>query len=138
MSEQLLKEPTIVDGIEAAIIGGLDIIELPLKHIFTPGLYQRIIYIPAGAFLTSRVHRYEHPYVISQGKIVVINELDGTREILQAPYHGVTKPGTRRGLHAITDTIWATFHVTELTDPDEIVEKFTDAPNNPLVKLLWP
>lgn len=136
MSEELLKEPTIVDGIEAAIIGGLNLVELPLKHIFTPGLYQRIIYIPAGVFLTSRVHKYEHPYVISKGKIVVINELDGTRELLEAPYHGITKPGTRRALHAVTDTIWATFHVTDMTDHDKIVEEFTDAPNNPFVKLI--
>ncbi len=136
MSEELLKEPTIVDGIEAAIVAGLKLIELPLKHIFTPGLYQRIIYIPANTALTSRVHKYEHPFVISKGKIIVINELTNEREIFEAPYHGITKPGTRRALCAITDTIWATFHVTDMTDHEKIIEEFTDAPNNPLIKTL--
>jgi hypothetical protein len=86
--------------------------------------------------LASRIHKYQHQFVISQGKICVINELTGDKELFESPYHGTTEPGTRRALFAITDTIWATYHPTDLTNPEEIIEKFTDYPSNPLIKTL--
>jgi len=135
VSEQIAT-PSLIDHIEAAIVGGLVQIDLPLKHVFTEGLYQRIIYIPAGVALTSKIHKKEHPFVVLQGCVIVINETDGTREMVKAPYSGITKAGTRRALLTITDTIWATFHVTDLKDHEQIIAEFTDEAVNPLIKKL--
>ena len=131
-----LATPSLIDHIEAAIVGGLQQVDLPLKHVFTEGLYQRIIHMPAGTILTSRVHKKEHPFVVMQGCCIVINETDGTRELVKAPYSGITKAGTRRALLIITDTIWATFHVTDLKDHEQIIAEFTDEAVNPLIKKL--
>lgn len=96
----------------------------PLTHTFTPGLYTRTILMPAGTKLTSRIHLYEHPFVISKG-VVRVRDGDGEWVTLSAPHVGITKPGTRRILDVIEDTVWSTFHVTNETDPEKIVEAVT-------------
>lgn len=96
----------------------------PLSHIFTPGLYTRTIFMPAGTLLTSRIHLFEHPFVISQG-VVDVRDDEGEWKTFRAPYIAVTKPGTRRVLRVVEDTVWSTFHVTNETDPAKIVEQVT-------------
>lgn len=96
----------------------------PLTHTFTPGLYTRTILMPAGTKLTSRIHMFEHPFVISKG-VVRVRDGDGEWVTLSAPHVGVTKPATRRVLDVIEDTVWSTFHVTDETDPEKIVEAVT-------------
>ena len=100
---------------------GQDIPELPTTHIFTPGLYTRTILMRAGMIVTSRIHRTEHPFVVSQGHCLVYDDRNGPVSI-KAPYMGITKPGTHRVLLILKDTIWSTFHATELTDVKEIEE----------------
>ena len=104
---------------------------LPLCHRFTPGLYIREIFMPAGTIVTSRTHKVTHPYVISQGKFKVITQ-DGKGEIIEAPYTGVTEAGTRRIIQILEDTVWTAFYVTEKTDIDEIGEDFTFTENEKL------
>lgn len=99
-------------------------VELPLHHVFTPHLYTREILLKKGTLLTSRIHLTEHPFVLSSGAVSVWTE-DGGCVFLRAPHTGVTKAGTRRLIYAHEDTIWSTFHVTEKTDPDEIVKEIT-------------
>ena len=44
---------------------------------------------------------------------------------------GITEAGTRRMLATHEDTIWTTCHVTDLTDPDEIIDSITSRDFNP-------
>lgn len=91
----------------------------PTTHRFTPGMYIREIFMPAGSLLTSEIHLTEHPFVISYGQITVWNPHTGT-ELFQAPHTGITLPGTRRILFCHTDVIWTTFHaLTKLGFTDE-------------------
>lgn len=84
-------------------------VELPLIHRFTPGLYAREIFMPAGTLLTSRQHETEHPYVILTGRVRVLVAGECVEELV-APHVGVTKPGTRRLLYIAEDCRWITFH----------------------------
>jgi len=84
-------------------------VELPVTHRFTPGLYAREIFMPAGTLLTSRIHKTEHPYVVISGKAAVYIEGSGVEHV-EAPHVGVTKPGTRRLLYILEDCRWITFH----------------------------
>lgn len=97
--------------------------EMPLNHIFTPGLYVREVCMRKGSLVISRIHLTEHPFVISAGVVSVLDD-DGWKT-LRSPFTGVTKPGTRRILLVHEDTIFSTFHVTNETDPDEIVRQVT-------------
>lgn len=109
--------PTI-DQLEA-LLASQPSAPMPVTHRWTPGLYIREILIPAGTIATSMEHRTEHPFVLSAGVVEVVDS-HGTAQLLQAPHTGITKPGTRRALRALTDVVWITFHVTEKTDVEEI------------------
>jgi len=97
-----------------------DAAKTELRHAFTPGLYSRSFDMPGGAMVISETHLTEHQYVVSKGDCLVYNALDNTVERITAPYHGVTKPGTRRVILVFEDTTWTTFHATTETDPDVI------------------
>jgi hypothetical protein len=118
-----------IDHVERLIASHLEPVEMPLKHIFTDGLYTRHIFMPKGTILTSKIHKKQHPFVIMSGKIAVYTENAGT-VTYEAPHFGVTEPGTRRVLYAIEDTIWITFHVSDNTDladlEAELIEPHTE------------
>ena len=129
-----------LDEIEAWIIShggqsqatGEILKDFPVTHHFTPGLYIREIFMPAGSILTSRIHKTEHPYIITKGKVIV--RIDGQSSMeLAAPHFGITKPGTRRLLFILEDTTWLTFHATQLTDVVEIENEIIEAHHNPLL-----
>lgn len=108
-------------------------VDCPLRHSFTPGLYIREVIIPAGTWLTSKIHRTEHPFVISKGKISVW--VNGEITVLEAPYQGITVPGTRRVLFAHEDTTWTTFHVNVEDEQDllKIEHRLIEPHDNPLL-----
>lgn len=130
MSETL-QHHAAIDLLEAAMQGHTPA-HCPVVHRFTPGLYIREILIPAGTLLTSAIHKTEHPFVISAGRIVVISENEG-RQLYEAPFTGITHPGTRRTLLALDDTIWTTFHATDETDVDKICDTILEERINPLL-----
>lgn len=94
--------------------------DVPVRHYFSAGLYAREMFIPANTILTGAVHRDQHLCVISQGTISVITT-DGVKT-LSAPCTFVSEAGIKRVGIAHTDTTFTTFHVTEETDLDKLVE----------------
>ena len=116
----------LVDRFEESIVGsGLPLAQFPVVHRFTPGLYIREIFMPAGSVLTSKIHKTEHPFVISKGVVSVWTAEEGTIT-LNAPYTGITKPGTRRVLFIHEDTIWTTFHVGEENNVEAIEDRIIE------------
>lgn len=107
-----------VDAIQVAI-GNRPQIDLPLTHRFTPGLYIREMRMPAGTLMVTKIHKSEHPLLLTQGCASFWSEETGVQNI-EAPYVGITRPGTRRVWYAHSDCILMTFHPTQLTDPDAI------------------
>ena len=82
--------------------------------------------------LTSMTHKTQHPFVISQGSVKVTSDNEGSI-IYEAPYTGVTEPNTRRALHALTDVVWTTFHVTNETDVAKIAEEILEPKDMSLI-----
>lgn len=116
--------------------GKYKLIDCPLKHTFTPGLYSREIFMPAGILVTSEIHKTQHQFVISQGVVTVALMENGkviSEETHEAPYQGVTKPGTKRLLYIHEDCIWTTFHSTLLTTVDDIYNDIIEKHENPLL-----
>jgi len=93
-------------------------IEPNLNHYFAPGMYAREMTIPAGATIVGKIHKHAHINIISKGIIEVHTEFGIAR--YKAPYTFVSEPGTKRCVHAISETIWTTIHATESTDLKEI------------------
>lgn len=99
-----------IDSLEERMLNsGLPVVELPVRHDFTPGLYRRTIFMPAGTLLTSKIHKTKHPYVVTQGVVSVYIPGVGVERI-EAPHHGITMPDTRRVLYIHEDCVWATYH----------------------------
>jgi hypothetical protein len=93
--------------------------DCPLQHVFAPGVYLRTIFIPAGTLIVGKIHKHEHGNILSQGHVRVFTEFGGVEE-LRGPLTMVSKPGTKRAVLALTDTVWTTIHPTNSTDLDEI------------------
>lgn len=84
--------------------------DLPVFHEFTNGVYTRQVLIKAGQIITSEIHLTEHPYFILSGQIAVWSPETRAWTLHEAPDRGITKPGTRRVLCALQDTVWVTIH----------------------------
>lgn len=118
----------IIDKLEVAMRDNFDNVDCPLTHRFTPGLYTREIFMPAGTMVTSMVHKTKHQFMVLQGKVSVFSENDG-EQIIEAPYVGYTLPGTRRVLLIHEDTRWITCHPTiiqPINETDKAVEDAVD------------
>jgi len=92
-----------------------------LTHQFINGLYVRMVHMPAGMVVTTKIHKVRHPFFVMFGKCRVMTE-EGTVEI-HAPYQGVTEPGTKRLIHVLEDCVWYTVHATDKTTPEEVEEE---------------
>jgi len=126
-----------VDELEAFMAENYEVFECPLVHRFTPGMYIREIFMPTGTLVTSKIHKTEHPYTISKGRVAV--SIDGKDwEEFEAPYTGITKPGTRRILYIIEDCIWTTYHLNEEDSQDlkEIECRLLEDRENELLKIV--
>jgi hypothetical protein len=97
-----------IDKIED-ILRGIGEITLPVEHVFTPGLVSRKIVVPAGKLVTTKIHKFEHQYVMVSGEASIWLDGVGVRRV-KGPFYGVTKPFTRRVIFAHTDVEWITFH----------------------------
>jgi hypothetical protein len=139
MSENIIirENDDRVDELELFMVENYETIDCPLTHRFTPGMYIREIFMPAGSLITSKIHKTEHPFTISKGKVAV--SIDGKDwEEFEAPYTGITKPGTRRILYIIEDCVWSTYHVnpSDSQDLEEIECILIDKRENNLLKEL--
>ena len=133
-----LSQVTEMDKMEHKL-GELPSVECPLEHYFTPEIYTRKIFMPAGSLVVSLKHKTTHPFFILKGKVAVLKESkDGGFEV-EALYSagdmGVTTPGTKRFLYNAEDTVWVTCHSNpeNLDDPDEMVLKLSEPNENPLI-----
>src|SRR5208337_329683 len=104
---------------------------VPVFHRFTPGMYIREVHVPAGTAIVTMLHKTEHPFVVSKGKILVY-ALNGVVQCIEAPFMGITKPGTIRLAVAITDVVWTTFHATTETDVEKLEQELVLSPRQAL------
>ena len=115
---------------------GKDLEETPTDHIFTSGLYARRIYLRKGLILTTKIHKTEHPYVVTKGVANVYNELTNEWERIEAPHQGITKPGTRRLLVILEDMVWTTYHPTQETCLETLEDELVEDYHNPRLHAL--
>ena len=123
-SETELAEASEIDRLEYQLSQLPDGF-FPTDHLFSPNMYIRRIFMPAGSLLTSMKHKTEHPFVILSGRVRVMDQ-EGVVEY-QAPFVGITQAGTKRVLYTHEDTTWLTFHANpeNIDCPDKMVEYLT-------------
>lgn len=82
---------------------------ITLRHFFSSGVYYREMTAPPGSVVTSKIHKTEHAFILSVGKLTVKTE-DGGEKTIEAPYIGTTLQGTRRVALFHTESVWTTVH----------------------------
>ena len=102
-------------------------VECPVKHHFSPGLYMREIFMPAGTIVIGKVHKTEHFNIIVKGAAYIVHD-DGSHEELIAPTVFVSKAGVQKVLVITEDMVWMTTHVTEETDVQKIEDMIIEQP----------
>jgi quercetin dioxygenase-like cupin family protein len=93
-------------------------VELQTEHFFSPGMYCRRVYRPAGTLIVGKVHKQPHFFLCAKGEIIAWTE-NGMKK-MQAGDVIESKAGTKRVTMATMDSIGITIHKTDKTDLDEI------------------
>ena len=92
--------------------------DLKTDHYFSPGMYSRRVFRPAGTLIVGKVHKAPHFFLCAKGEIIAWTET-GMRK-LEAGDIIECQPGTKRVTLALTDAIGVTIHRTDKTNLDEI------------------
>lgn len=93
-------------------------IDVSIKNYHTEnGLYAREMHMPKNTMLSGAIHKYDHLCILNIGRITVIDEFEGKRE-LTAPMIFVSKAGVKRAFFAMENTIFTTVH--KCTEIDEL------------------
>lgn len=115
----------LIDQLEAEMIH-YEPVDCPLYHKFTNGLYSRTIFMPTDTLITSLIHKTEHQFFVLKGVAwVKVNEKDWNR--IEAPFVGVTNPGTRRVLYIEEGCLWTTAHPTNISPTEDSEEALSEA-----------
>lgn len=99
-------------------------VECPVIHRFSPGLYIRELFMPAGTFAIGHHQNFEHFNVMLKGKVLMLND-DGTTSEVVAPVTFTGKQGRKIGV-ILEDMVWQNIypnHENE-TDVNKLEEKF--------------
>ena len=88
------------------------------KHYFYGGMYCREVFRHAGVLVVGAVHKKEHFYLIVSGT-VAITDGEGNVQEVTGPHLFQSKPGTKRAVFAVTDTLCMTFHATDAVTVEE-------------------
>lgn len=99
-------------------IAKLPPVETKTTHQFAEGLYIRSLWIPAGTFLTGKLHKCEHLSICAMGDITVLTP-EGMKRV-HAPHVVVCPAGTKRAAYTHTDTLWINVHATNERDLDKL------------------
>ena len=109
-------------AIERFILAGPQV-ETPTTHYFSPGIYAREMFIPAGTVLTGAIHKTEHLVQFS-GDITVLT--DGGIKRLTGRNMFVSKPGAKRVGYAHADTWCTGYFATTKTDIAELEDDLVE------------
>lgn len=106
--------------------------ECEIIHHFAPGVYAREMRVPAGTFLTGKIHRFAHLNIMSAGKVTIVNE--SGRQTVEAPFSFTSEPGTKRAFYMHEFTVWTTIHPTDETDLEKLEQELTADSYEDLIK----
>lgn len=89
-------------------------VELQTDHYFADGMYARVLSRPAGTLIVGKQHKREHFYIVAKGRVQVGHDIYEAGTVI------VSKPGTKRAVLALEDSICLTVHRTKKRNLDKI------------------
>lgn len=119
-----LQAPDQTDDMERAMLDHPQV-ECETVHLFATDTYVRQITMPAGSIILGHRHLTDHVNNVVRGKVVVSQ--DGEVEEIEGPHIFVSKPGVRKALLIVEETVWQTVHVIDLPIVPETPEEIAAA-----------
>lgn len=99
-------------------------VECPVVHRFSPGLYIREVFMPAGTIALGHHQKHEHLNIFLKGSVTIVND-DLTTSELVAPMIFTGKPGRKFG-YIHEDVVWLNIYPTNETDIETLEEILLD------------
>lgn len=130
MNELNTRPVGIEDFKEAMVNCDHPEVKVPVAQYQVNGIYAREVYLPAGTLAASAKHKTEHMFVLSAGKVSVYSDNEQA-VVYEAPFTGITKPGTERAVYAHEDSVWITFHATDESDVELICNALIEPASHP-------
>jgi quercetin dioxygenase-like cupin family protein len=94
--------------------------EPPTEHTFHGGMYCRQVSIPAGCTIVGKKHKQDHFFMVMSGVVCIV---DGDEaQTINAPALLKSLAGVKRAIHALTDTVFMTFHATNAVTVEQAEE----------------
>lgn len=88
----------------------------PVRHIFAPGVYLREIFLPPGACVTGRIHRFDHVCMVL-GDLTVYSQDEGLKRISGCETF-VSTAGVKRAVVTHMPTWFTTIHPNPTDERD--------------------
>jgi len=96
------------------------------NHYYAHGTYTRELFLPAGSFYVTKIHRYDCIAIILYGRCNVVTD-KGDYELV-GPKVLITDKGSK-GIQVIEDTLWVTVHPWDGQQTIEELEDYVIAPS---------
>lgn len=94
-------------------------VEMPLIHRFSPGIYMREIFMPAGTFVIGHIHKTRHYNIVLSGRARVM--IEGEIRDIVAPCAFESGAGVQKVLYIVESMRWLTVHANP-TDETDVVK----------------
>ncbi len=82
--------------------------EVPITHNFADQLYIRQMDLKKGHVIIGAIHNHLHVWFLLKGRVIINNNGDKIEHI--APCYTVSKPGSKRLIYAVEDSIFVNVH----------------------------
>jgi hypothetical protein len=89
-----------------------------VHHHFAGGVYAKETRIPAGHFVVSHKHPYDHLSILASGLVSLT--VEGVTAYLRGPAAAVIRKGAEHRIFAVDDSVWYCIHATAETDPEKV------------------
>jgi quercetin dioxygenase-like cupin family protein len=96
-------------------------VELGTWHYFSDSMYARVMECPAGSVVVGKIHRYEHFFIVTKGRVRVVT--DQGSDDYEAGAVIAAHAMSKRAILGLEDSIIMTVHHTRKTVLDEIEEE---------------
>jgi len=118
-----LQESMLNSNSELIAKGNSDM--FPLKHTFAKGVYVREMFMQAGGLVIGKVHKNDHIWFLLSGELEIATE--NGAELFIGPCYVKSPAGTKRVLHAITDSVFVNVfpNPNNITDIEELENNLT-------------
>ena len=82
--------------------------EIPITHKFADGIYIRQMDMKRGQIVVGAVHKHLHAWFLMTGRVLINDNGEKIEHI--APCYTISKPGARRVIYAVEDSIFVNVH----------------------------